>query len=495
MANKASPVPPFADHTVAEYERCLLGAYIMGADIGARVNKDVFYSGAHKAIFQAIEDLKAKGVEADLITLVSELEKRKQLEAAGGAATVAALTNTVPSTANMFFYEAEVLAAYRGRAAWRAAATAKEALENREAPDTVVTRLSAELETVTGNGAAIEGGILFSDLLKKQFPPEEWLVEGLVTTGLSVLTGASKIGKSWAALQLVTALDQGGCFLGSLKCRRCDVLYCALEDTPKRIQGRVQKQGIAAFNGSRLETKRRTPADLRAFLKANPQFRVVIIDTFQKMMGISDLNDYSQTVNGMSALKDIADSLSIAVIVIHHNRKGGDMDGDHMESALGSTGINATADTTLTMRRKRGTSEATLSVTGRDVEDIAYTLTWDKDICSWALTGQAALKPALSEAQQQIIDLLESEARNWTTAEIVKATEKGAPAVGNLLSKMKDVGLIESPCRGWWKAKGEFTNSLPLREGVLVNSTKQPTTMVEAPARLPGILVEEPEIW
>jgi hypothetical protein len=293
MATKASPKTPFADHTIAEYERCLLGAYIMGVDIGAGVTRDVFVSGAHKVIFQVIKDLKALGVEADLVTLLAELVKRKQLDAAGGPSNVAALTNTVPSTANMGFYETEVLTAYRGRAVWRAAATAKEALENREAPDAVVTRLAAELETVTGNGATVEAGILFSDLLKKQFPSEDWLVEGLITTGLTILTGASKIGKSWAALQLVTALDQGGFFLGTLKARRADVLYCALEDTPKRIQKRVRKQDIETFNGSRLETKRRTPADLRAFLKANPQYRVVIIDTFQKMMGINDLNDYS----------------------------------------------------------------------------------------------------------------------------------------------------------------------------------------------------------
>ncbi|MDR0662956.1 MAG: AAA family ATPase [Spirochaetaceae bacterium] len=329
---RASPGMPYADHTTAEYERCLLGAYIMGADIGEQVKKDVFATGTHKVVFQVIKELKALGVEPDLITLVAELEKRKQLDAAGGYAGAAVLTNAIPSTANKSFYEAEVLTAYRGRGAWRAATTAKEAIENREVPDAVVTRLVAELETVTRNGEAAECGILFSDPLKKQFPPEDWLVEGLITTGLSVLTGASKIGKSWAALQLVTALDQGGCFLGSLRARRYDVLYCALEDTPKRIQGRVQKQGIETFNGSRLETKRRTPADLRAFLKANPQFRVVIIDTFQKMMGINDVNDYSQTVSGMSALKDIADSLSIAVIVIHHNRKGGDTDGDHMGS-------------------------------------------------------------------------------------------------------------------------------------------------------------------
>jgi predicted transcriptional regulator len=203
---------------------------------------------------------------------------------------------------------------------------------------------------------------------------------------------------------------------------------------------------------------------LRAFLKANPQFRVVIIDTFQKMMGINDLNDYSQTVNGMSALKDIADSLNIAVIVIHHNRKGGDNDGDHMESALGSTGINATADTTLTMRRKRGTSEATLSVTGRDVEDAAYTLSWDKDICSWAVTSQTALKPALSEAQQQIIDLLESKARNWTTGEIADRLGKSRQTISEQATKLATSGLIEKPCYGQWKAKGSFGVSASYRE-------------------------------
>jgi hypothetical protein len=495
MTNRVSPGTPFADHRIDDYERCLLNAYIMGADIGARVNRDVFYSETHKVIFQVIKDLKALGMEANLFTLASELEKRKQLEAVGGAAEVAALTNTIPSTANTPFYEAEVLTAYRGRAAWKAAATAKEALENREAPDAVVTRLAAELETVTGNGATAESGILFSDLLKKQFPPEDWLVEGLITTGLSVLTGASKIGKSWAALQLVTALDQGGYFLGSLKARKCDVLYCALEDTPKRIQGRIQKQGIETFNGSRLETKRRTPADLQAFLKANPQFCVVIIDTFQKMMGISDLNDYSQTVNGMSALKDIADSLNIAVIVIHHNRKGGDNDGDHMESALGSTGINATADSTMTMRRKRGTGEATLSVTGRDVEDTAFTLSWDKDICSWALTNQAALKPALSEAQQQIIDLLESEARNFTTAEIAEATGIQKYEVSRQAAALAAKGLIEKPIYGQWKAKEQFASLQSPREMQTLQTTDTAEPIPEAlavPARVP---VEEPEIW
>jgi predicted HTH transcriptional regulator len=127
-----------------------------------------------------------------------------------------------------------------------------------------------------------------------------------------------------------------------------------------------------------------------------------------------------------------------------------------MESALGSTGINATADATLTMRRKRGTGEATLSVTGRDVEDAAYTLTWDKDVCTWAVTSQAALKPALSEAQQQIIDLLESEARKWTTGEIAEQTGIQRYEVSRQAKELAEKWLIEKPNYGQWKAKDQF---------------------------------------
>jgi hypothetical protein len=228
---------------------------------------------------------------------------------------------------------------------------------------------------------------------------------------------------------------------------------------------------------------------LRAFLKANPQFRVVIIDTFQKMMGISGLNDYSQTVNGMSALKDIADSLSIAVIVIHHNRKGADTDGGRMESALGSTGINATADATLTMRRKRGTCEAALSVTGRDVEDTAFTLSWGKDLCSWAVTDKGALKPALSAAQRQIIDLLESEARNWTTAEITESTGIQKYEVSRQAAALEAKGLIEKPIYGQWRAKGQFAS---LQSPMEMQTPQTSDTAEPIPET---VKAEELEIW
>jgi hypothetical protein len=405
--------------------------------------------------------------------LAEVLERSGLLDHAGGNAYIAELTN-VFSVSNTEFYEKTILTDYHKRLILRAVSLAKESLERGEGSDKVTVELVEAMDAASGSVDATEPdrGILFADLLKKEFPAETFFIDRLIGAGLTVMTGASKIGKSWTALQMTAALDQGGYFLGSLQCQKVDVLYMALEDTQGRIKKRLAKQGISVFNGSRLETKRRTVADLRALLKNNPQYRVVIIDTLQKLLGIQDLNDYSQTVSGLSALKAIADDLNIAVVVIHHNRKGGDLDGDHMESALGSTGINATADCTLTMRRKRGATDATLNVTGRDLEDTVFSLSWDKDICCWSATSQGDLKPTISEAQREIIDLLKSESRNWTTAEIAASVNKGKSATSNLLKKLCEAGQVESPYYGQYKAKTSFTVSPLPRES---ESVKPPS--------------------
>jgi len=470
----------------AENEKRLIGCYLQGSRPHQDITDSVFSTAALKIVYKTIIELKAQGVSVDLPILANELEKQGKLDQCGGYAAIAELT-TGAYQSNVSYFESQVLSAFRRRKLWEEATLIREGLEKGESPERLQETFQNHITQVLKYQDKDNTGISFKDLLEKQFPPDNWLIENLITTGLTVLTGASKIGKSWTALQLITALDQGGFFLGKLKAERCDCLYLALEDTPKRIQKRLKKQGIAAFNGSRLEVKRRTVGDLRLFLKNNPQYKVIVIDTLQKMLGMNDLNDYAQTVDGLSALKAIADDLDLAIIVIHHNRKGGNEDGDHMESALGSTGINATADCTLTMRRKRGVNEATLSVTGRDVEDTSYTLEWDKDVCSWTVTGQGELTSSLSEAQQQIISLLESEERNWTKTEIVDAIGKSKSATGNLLAKMKDDNLIESPYYGQYRAKERNTETPSLRENVFVFPDKA--------NNIDSTSGQEPAIW
>jgi RecA-family ATPase len=479
-----------------EYERLLLGCYIGGAFISPAISVAVFQSEQHKAVFTAIGELKGRGTEINLSVLAGELSRQGKIEKAGGYDKIAALTKgAFPS--GVVFYEGEVLRDYRQRSAMKVVTELRESLENNQATEQAIEDAAKKLSNITTATPQVEMGMLFSDLLKKQFPPDTWFVENLIGQGLTVLTGASKIGKSWTALQIVAALDQGGYFMGTLRANQCDVLYLALEDTPKRIQRRLLRQGIsAAFNGSRLETTRCTVYALRAYLKANPQFHVVIIDTLQKMMGINDLNDYAQTVYGLSELTAIADDLNRAIIVIHHNRKGSNEDGDHMESALGSTGINATADATITMKRKRGTNEAMLSVTGRDVEDASYSLTWDRELCTWTVTGQGALKPLLTEAQQQIIDLLESEERSWTTAEIAEITGIKKYEVSRQAKELAEKGYIKKPHYGQWSKKDcqeQFASLHSLKETQTRKPENESSIAVETDSNTPAEM--ESEIW
>lgn len=75
-------------------------------------------------------------------------------------------------------------------------------------------------------------------LLCLPLPRQTFLIDELLSTGLSVLGGASKIGKSCLMLQICLAVATGSPLWG-LATHNCDVLYLALEDTKNRLQSRL----------------------------------------------------------------------------------------------------------------------------------------------------------------------------------------------------------------------------------------------------------------
>lgn len=76
------------------------------------------------------------------------------------------------------------------------------------------------------------------DLLVSPLEGVAWLVEELITTGLVVLAGTPKVGKSWFCLCLGLCVSLGTTFLEhATEC--ADVLYLCLEDQYGRIQSRL----------------------------------------------------------------------------------------------------------------------------------------------------------------------------------------------------------------------------------------------------------------
>ena len=80
----------------------------------------------------------------------------------------------------------------------------------------------------------VDADTLLSTPLRKTL----FIVDGLIPQGLSVLSGASKIGKSWLMLWLGMQVARGNP-VWEFETHKCDVLYLCLEDTHVRIQNRL----------------------------------------------------------------------------------------------------------------------------------------------------------------------------------------------------------------------------------------------------------------
>lgn len=88
-----------------------------------------------------------------------------------------------------------------------------------------------------------EHGTYFTadELMETHFPEPRWAVPGLIAEGLTLLAGAPKLGKSWLVLGLGITTSSGTPALGKIDSVAGDVLYCALEDTPRRLKSRLVK--------------------------------------------------------------------------------------------------------------------------------------------------------------------------------------------------------------------------------------------------------------
>ncbi|MCL1814891.1 MAG: AAA family ATPase [Treponema sp.] len=235
----------------------------------------------------------------------------------------------------------------------------------------------------------------FDEILDRELPPEKWIVDGFIPeTGLHLLMGAGKIGKSWFTLQCAQGIALGGSVMGKIPVEKKRVLYISLEERWKLLLKRAKILDFTKTGNNIIVIedidRKETPNVINSLdfmLELDPSIKFVIIDTMQLFLNVSDLNDYGPSVNSLRALKVIADKREVSILMIHHtNKSGGNESVDFMERSLGSTGITATCDTTIFLTRPRNEKRADMYITGREVMDKAYTLKMD-DNCGWVLEG------------------------------------------------------------------------------------------------------------
>jgi AAA domain len=291
------------------------------------------------------------------------------------------------------------------------------------------------------------------ELLARQLPPVQWAIPDILPEGLTLLAGKPKLGKSWLALAMALAVAAGGVALGTYPVTQGEVLYLALEDNERRLQARAQ-QLLASMTTvpNSISFELRWPRldqggllHLEEYLQTHPNVRLVVVDTWARISPKAQHHQRSQYEDEYAALiplKYLADTYRVSILAIHHLRK---MRGDDvLDEITGSIGLTGAVDGALILKRERGQHEASLFVTGRDIEhEQQLALRFDAQTSMWTLVGNAE-EVRHTKERQDILDLLSEQfPEGMTPRQVAEALDKNYHTTRCLLRKLEVAGDIQ----------------------------------------------------
>jgi len=302
-----------------------------------------------------------------------------------------------------------------------------------------------------GLSTACHGSVVSArELLGKTFPEPRWAVEGILPEGLTILGGKPKMGKSWLMLGIALGVASGGRVLGERAAAQGDVLYLALEDNERRLQSRLRKlSGDTAPEGLGFATRWPRLGDggleqIEAWLWSHPNARLVVIDTLARIRPRNGGNGnvYAEDYGAVEPLAELAAKNNVSIVIVHHLRKMAAS--DPLDQISGSLGLAGGVDGALVLKRERGRADASLYVTGRDIEEEKeYALIWDASRALWRIAGEAE-EYRTSEERRQIIECLHSLGHPASPKEVAEALGKKANTIKQLLWRMARDGQVRS---------------------------------------------------
>lgn len=248
------------------------------------------------------------------------------------------------------------------------------------------------------------------ELMQMSFPQPRWAVPGIVCEGVSLLAGPPKVGKSWLALGLGLDIAAGRPAFGSIATEPGPVLYLALEDTPRRLQARMRTvlAGEPAPAGLTLgiacpPMPAGGDAYLSDWLEAHDDARLVVVDVFAKVRGNPPpgVAAYDADYAAMSRIKRVADHYGVAVVLVHHVRKAASE--DFLTTVSGTNGLAGAADAVLVLERARAQADGVLHVTGRDVDETDYALSFDPAAGAWRVLDGPATDYLMRDTRAMVL--------------------------------------------------------------------------------------------
>jgi hypothetical protein len=299
------------------------------------------------------------------------------------------------------------------------------------------------------------------DLLVKEFKPVEHFIADLIPAeGVTLLVAKSKVGKSWLLYDICIGAALGRELLGGRKPKQGHSLYLALEDSEKRLRFRAEKLlgfHVGPCPGVALATvwDRVGQGGLQLIKDWVENTRAqgntvvcVCIDVLQMIrpLGGERQSIFQRDYMAVQGFRTLAAELGIAIIVAHHQRKGGA--DDLQDTVSGTQGLPAAVDCLIVLERQMN-GGFILDVRGRDIEAQQLAATFDRETCRWHVGGDAS-EARRTETQRVILEVLRNASEGMNPQDISAETGiKPGTVRGTLLRMVRDGEVT--------KLKGKYT--------------------------------------
>lgn len=299
-----------------------------------------------------------------------------------------------------------------------------------------------------------------SELEKKQLAPVNWMIEGILPEGLTILAGAPKSGKSILALNLALALSSGMEIFGKKNDQIKNVLYLPYEDSERRLQDRIikNKKGmsintepqtffIEGCNQIKINTSSLYSWDK---IISENNINILIIDTLGSAIEHRKQRSHSAYMNEyeiLNSFQRFALSHKISLILLHHTRK---MKAEKVfDEISGTRGITGAADANFVLQKNK--LSGFLSIQGRDLEDQYLELEFNSQSLLWKFKGFGD-EIKLSPEQKSILDVFENDyEKELKPSEIAKILNKEDINIRPIIGKLISLGLLSQYTYGKYK--------------------------------------------
>lgn len=363
--NVVTAIRPETGHYSMEGEQQLLGALLMNDRLVPVVMRtggaELFHHPLHAEIYDLIEARANRGDLVSPVTIKADLQGSRDLEEVGGPAYLVRMaSNSLPPAfaADMAKHLAELA---RKRALAAAISQAQTSLLRGDIPATEIAHglereiLAAEFTTEADRPVSMSAAVreamamaieayqgTNSDLVRFGIPALDDIIPGLYPGELTLLGGRPAMGKSAVALTMaLNAARAGhGVAIASLEMTPAAMAQRALSEASAQygcavpyvdmrtgIMSEDQVRGLVenaeAVGNLPITFLSRAHANVEALsmavrqiARANPKFRLLIVDYAQLLKSSRGRSRYEQVTEISIALKGIAMSLNIPVVAL-----------------------------------------------------------------------------------------------------------------------------------------------------------------------------------